>query len=334
MRALLIITLLTFVAFSAQSADESKFVLRSSRSAAFKNLPTGSEGLRIFWWNIGCSSTKGLSRLDKTQRAQFDPISQWENIENLISDEVLKPDVLILGEYCPSSFRQGTYDKLAEAYSNIYRLEKTNSLFKIRNGLRVFSKYGIKVLEEQVLKSGDFLQSRDMQACKVNQPNISLKYFNQNFWDRMLVELEVTKSGKAYKISPVHLANPWKFMRQCMGSIDVGLEILSGSSNPNYFQANELARHFSDEDSSVLIGDFNAPRVFYFGTASNSYARLRGVFGQSVVPGGKYTYFHQRGSFGPYSLDHAFVSENLNVVYGEVLPFAGSDHLPLYVIIN
>lgn len=334
MKESLLYILILFYSFTAASTEGEALVYRSVEAKAFE-LPEGVSGLKVFWWNIGCSSTKGLRDLAKDVRPKFDPVNQWGNIEALIVDENLRPDVLILGEYCPSAFRQKTYDKLKATYSNIYRLDKSNDLFNIRNGVRVFSKYKIKVLEESVLKSGEFLQEPYMKRCEVqNNGSVKKSYFNQDFWDRKLIELEITKNQKTYKLSPVHLANPWKFINSCSNKFVAGVELLSGTVNPNYFQVGELSNYFSEQESTILIGDFNAPKVFYAGVSSNSYTGLERAFGGSVVESFDYTYFHPRGSFGPYSLDHAFVSGDLEVKYGEVLNFAGSDHLPIYIIVE
>ncbi|MGH1469432.1 MAG: endonuclease/exonuclease/phosphatase family protein [Bdellovibrionales bacterium] len=108
---------------------------------------------------------------------------------------------------------------------------------------------------------------------------------------------------------------------------------MSGVNNPNYSQALQVKEYFSEKDSVVMIGDFNAPKSF-FGSRSNSYYVLEQAFGESVVESLQDTFIDARSSFGSYSLDHAFISEDLRVHYEAVLPFAGSDHLPIYIVVE
>lgn len=325
--------LLLFLTFSLSALSvEEGFVYRSG-SVGEAPVVTG-KGLKIFWWNIGCGSTRGLNKIPERIRADFDPANQWKNIEALVKKESTRPDVLILGEYCPKYFQQKTYDLLKEVYPYIHRLNKSNEAYKIRNGLRVFSRSRIKVLNESVLQTGSFLESPVMKKCyEEERDNISAKYFNKDFWKRPLLELEVTKENKKYKISPLHLANPWRFVKSCVGRIDAGFEIMSGTANPNYSQALQVRDYFTDKTSVVMIGDFNAPKSF-FGSMSNSYYVLEQGFGESVVTSNRSTFIDARSNFGSYSLDHAFVSDDLRVNFEKVLPFAGSDHLPIYIVVE
>ena len=60
--------------------------------------------LKFFGWNIGCSSTKDLNKIDKSIRDEFHPKNQFSNLQRVIKDSKLTPDLLILGEYCPKYF--------------------------------------------------------------------------------------------------------------------------------------------------------------------------------------------------------------------------------------
>ncbi len=330
MKALMILSLLLTLSSTAWSAGE-EFVYRGG---AISSAPVISgEGLKVFWWNIGCSSTKGLSSIPEALRPDFNPVNQWKNIEALVNDEQTRPDVLILGEYCPKYFQQKTYDLLKETYPHIHRLNKSNEAYKIRNGLRVFSKTRIKVLNEGVLQTGDFLDSSVMKTCYENKRgSISAKYFNKDFWERPLIELEIEKGEKKYKVSPVHLANPWVFIKNCIG-YEVGFELISGENNPNYNQALQVVDYFSEKDSTVMIGDFNAAKSV-FGSMSNPYYILEQAFGESVIESEENTYIDRKVGLYSRSIDHAFVSEDLIVQDQKVLPFAGSDHLPIYIVVE
>ena len=218
----------------------------------------------------------------------------------------------------------------------MFHVKKPNDKFKIRNGMIVFSKNEITVLRESVLFSGDFLEQDYMKACsKKHEGNFVESTFEPEFWNRPLVELEVTKNEKPYKIVPVHLANPWRLLHKCLGSsrVATGYELIWGTSNPNYAQSLQLTKEYSGLSSTIIIGDFNAARSIK-GFASNSYKALKSKFGYSVIKSDEFTFFDERSGFGSYSLDHAFVSGDLVVKKEMVLPFAGSDHLPIYIIVE
>lgn len=331
-------------------SDSENFVLRRGLTMSLEDQTADEEGLKLMWWNVGCSSSKDLENLTEAERASIDPENQWANLKELVGSKRLMPDVLILGEYCPSAFDQSTYDLIVKTYAYKYRLDKTNPLYKIRNGMRVFSKTKIRSVKEEVLSGEDFVNSDLAKTCiedqiknceqdkksdncssYVKKRNASL--FNGKIWDRKKVSFTINHNRQDYKISPVHLANPWSKIRSCVGLLRTPREIKSGVDNPNYLQAEQLVEDFLDQDSVVLIGDFNAPKSIW-GGPSNSYRLLSQNFGPSAVGSSQYTYSDPRRNFPDFSIDHAFVSSDIKVKKGVVLPFAGSDHLPIYVVLE
>jgi hypothetical protein len=150
-----------------------------------------TEGLKVMWWNIGCSSTRGLNKMTPQQKAQVDPVHQWSNLKKLIQSDALKPDVLILGEYCPGSFDQSTYDSLKSAYPHILRIKKPNALYKVRNGFRVFSKYKIQNKNIGVLNAENFVESQNMKDCAAGVKKHNKTSFKPKFWNRPEISFSV-----------------------------------------------------------------------------------------------------------------------------------------------
>jgi len=329
-----ILPLLLLFSAEALAAESEDFVTRRGVDNQLEDLTTEEEGLKIMWWNIACSSTKNLSTLSDSDRALVDPENQWENLKQIVKSKRLSPDVLILGEYCPSAFDEETYQIIKAEYKNIYRLDKSNALFDIRNGLRVFSKHKIKNLREKTLIAESFVDSEIMKNCGDDVKRRNPKSFGKRkYWNRPKISFTIEHGNRNYKIVPVHLANPWALVKACVGLWSTPGAIKRDVENANYIQAEQLVESFSDEDSTIIIGDFNAPKSILGGT-SMSYSILSENFGPSVVRSEHYTYSDPRRNFPAYSIDHAFVSGDLNVKRGVVLPFAGSDHLPLYLVIS
>lgn len=342
MRFFLLLTLILFSTTVLAAEAFENFVLRRGLMMSLEDQTTDEKSLKIMWWNVGCSSTKGLKALSDSDRSLVDPVNQWKNLKKLMQSERLIPDVLILGEYCPSAFDDPTYKIIRSKYDFKYRLNKSNELHGIRNGLRVFSKSEITDIKEETLHAESFVDSEIMKTCdpevRKRNPKSFGEYvkFGENrkkYWNRPKISFQIEHNHKGYKIVPVHLANPWSLIKSCVGFWKTPGVIQNDIENANYVQAQQLVESFSDQDSTIIIGDFNAPKSI-LGGMSKSYSILSENFGPSVVFSESYTYSDPRRNFPAYSIDHAFVSSDINVKKGVVLPFAGSDHLPLYLVID
>jgi len=322
---------------SADTSSEN-FVLRRGPEMSLADQRVDETGLKVMWWNVGCSSDSGLLKLKKRDRRAVDPENQFANLEELMKSDRLRPDVLILGEYCPSAFDESTYQTIKKEYGFKFRLDRSNSLHKIRNGLRVYSRYKIENIEQDTLSGEAFLDSDLMQNCDQAVKDRNPKSFAKDpkyraYWDRPKISFTVEHAARTYKIAPLHLANPWRFVKSCLGLFKTPGEIKRGTQNVNYIQAEQVVESFADEVSTLLIGDFNAPKSI-LGQMSNSYRLLSENFGDSVIDSEHHTYSDPRTHFPEYSIDHAFASSDLTVKRAVVLPFAGSDHLPLYIVLD
>lgn len=296
---------------------------------ALERIP--EEGLKILWWNIACSSTKGLKGLNDEVAYNAQPKNLWQNLRVLIKSEQ-KPDLIVLGEYCPRAFDQATYDQMDALYPYKRAIQKMSPVYKNRNGMRIFSKVPFDTVEEGFIKSdeiGNFPVLRDCDSTTKNGNTA----FKQDFWKKAYTKVLVKFEGRAVSLLPVHLSNPWRIYRSCGGTFKAGVEILTGTENPNYSQAQDLIKKFQDEKSFVVFGDFNAPKGF-FGSQSSTYRLLSSVWGESLIVSYEETYVDLFSSFGSHAIDHAFASSDIRATFAEVIPFAGSDHLPLYFVIE
>lgn len=261
--------------------------------------------------------------MPQNQRQNFSPESSWENLRALL-DSHYKPEVLILGEYCPSDFDHPTYEEIVNHYPHVHRVVKSNPNYKKRNGLRVFSLYPLKVKDEVLLTHGNFA-SQFLEGLCTGEVGTS-----DALWSRHLSILEVEKPNKSFTLLPVHFANPWRPLARCANQFFVWAEIHRGQENLNYRQAQDLLNFVDTETKSLVIGDFNAPRRGNVFLNSKAYQLLEDFFGPNLISTGVSTYINKTGRYPNANIDHAF-SIQLESQYGETLPLSGSDHLPILV---
>ena len=302
--------------------NASDFIIRNDVGITMPSPPDISS-TSLMWWNIGCSSTLNLDKLSNDMRSNFSPDSSWKNLETII-DTSYEPDILILGEYCPSAFSHPTYKKLEEHYPHIHRVVKTNPNFKKRNGLRVFSKHPLNVLEEFQLGHGNFVSDYLYSLCPIRN-------FKKNEdWTRNQSIIEVKIPKKNFTLFPVHLANPWKAISVCKNPLFALGEIYTSETNVNYVQTLEVIETVQNYSAALIIGDFNTPKRGGWFFDSNAFKNLQTVFGETLINSTAPTYLDKTKDFPAASIDHAF-SKDIKIKYGEVLPLSGSDHLPIMV---
>jgi endonuclease/exonuclease/phosphatase family metal-dependent hydrolase len=298
----------------AHSSTEIDLILNQSLNIDHTNIP--NQGLKVVWWNIGC----GLETSEIKTRAD----RNTTNLElNLIrfSESEYKPDVLIIGEFCPYTMSNSDQAKLKSLYRNNIHIERNIPQFRTssgginqRNGFLILSDSPIDLVSDEVLSAtADFKESRD---------------------DRRFIVFKLQKNNKFFYINPVHLVNPWRAIYASKGVLGTAAELTSGDSNPNALQIKNLIAKINEFKIQNLpfltIGDFNSPGSIYgfsgygFSLMSRNMTKLRD--GYDIT-------FLGDGPFPETDIDHAF-GLNVKSTYNAVWPLEGSRHLPIYLVID
>lgn len=289
-------------------------------SLGSKDLPNftadSNDTLKVMWWNIDCATS--VKRLDKSSRYKS---NLEENLVKLINSS-FRPDVLILGEYCPYYLSDAFEKTLNESYAFKHHLVRNIPQFKTssgktneRNGIMVLSDHSLKRVVEDTL----YASFEDRKDDKMN---------------RTYLLLEVSKGQKKLYLNPLHIYNPWREYRDQYGAIATLLEIDSGQNNANAYQAKQIVeknlRNVSLDEQLLIIGDLNSPKNFYainglgYKTLTHNYVSLISDTADTYIQG---------GAFMNTAIDHAF-GQNIDALYGRVWPLAGSGHLPIYLVLE
>ncbi len=327
------------------TAYAQQFVYRNdvSKTPGWRTSVADTKGLKVVWWNIGCMYERNLDKYSQARKKfNENPDHTLDNIEALLEFPLLKPDVLILGEYCPGAVKEkqeGTLEFLKSHYDyhhTIFRYTPHHG----ENGLRIFSRYPLKDLERKRMPAGNWLNDSRLKRCK--HPILTDDSLIKERYAFPSVKFQVTRFRQNYNIVTTHFPNPWVVMGVCRGKLRTGWQLLNGKKNPTYLHAQALGRNYGNLKRALVIGDFNAPKklkLFSFGPIkvyanSKPYKVLRNFFGESVIRTARATAISQQSNKLPgTSIDHAF-TRGLKVKLGKVIPFAGSDHLAIYTIVQ
>lgn len=274
-------------------------------------------GLSVFWWNIGC----GLESSQIKVKEDLQTTSLEINLINLSNLELTKPDVLILGEYCPFSISDKDQKNIISAFKHSYHLDRNIPEFKTRSG-GVNQKNGFLVLSDYDI---DLSALDTLYAQSSNQPTND---------DRSFLVFKIVKEGVAYHVNPVHLVNPWRELYKSEGAWKAIKEITKGVSNTNAIQVANLKQKISEykkeSDLFLSIGDFNSPGSL-IGFSGYGY-KLMSNFMNALMPDHAITFLGD-GPFPATNIDHAF-GTNIKTLYSKVWPLEGSRHLPIYLVID
>jgi hypothetical protein len=285
--------------------------LRSS----VENLKIPESGLKIMWWNIGC----GLETGDVKKKSELKTTNLELNLIRL-SNSNYKPDVMILGEYCPYTMSKKDQSELEKSYKYNFHLERNIPLVKTasginqRNGILILSDYKVETLVNEVL--------------------FSTSSKTESVHNRKYLLVKIIKNKKEYFINPVHLVNPWRDLYEKKGKLGVFSELTSGDQNSNAVQIKNLIENYNKYlDTKALfmsIGDFNSPGSI-FGFSGFGYNQMSLIM-KPLMLGHKSTFLGD-GPFPASDIDHAF-GINIKSLYSEVWPLEGSRHLPIYLVID
>lgn len=301
------------VGLSRSLANNYDLELNDNLSERHMSIP--NSGLKVMWWNIGCSLEAAEKKFAEKNTT---------NIErNLLamSQSNYKPDVLILGEFCPYHMSSQDQNALKSLYrysdhieANVPQHVGSDGKINVRNGFLILSNFSISRVKNETLPAKTNAQeSKD---------------------DRRFVVYQITKGNKDYFINPVHLVNPWRKIFADKGLFGAALEITGGRDNSNAVQVQNLkskieASGFQSE-RFLSIGDFNSPGSLkgFSGYAYKLMSDFMDTLKRSHTPT-----FVGEGSFPASDIDHAF-GANIQPLYSEVWPLEGSRHLPIYLVID
>lgn len=277
--------------------------------------PTESpeDAIKVMWWNLDCA-TNVTSIKGKNYKSNLE-----KNILDVV-DSKIRPDILVLGEYCPyyisnefSKALNAKYKYKHHLVRNIPEFRTTSGKTNERNGILVLSDHPLSLVIEDTLYADEAQRSNN----------------NKN---RKYILFQIKTGQKSFFLNPLHLYNPWRNFYSDHGILATFFEIEGGTENPNAQQGRQLLsknQSYVPKDSSLLIiGDFNSPKSFY-AVDGYVYKLIRSHYDSLVLDSADT--FISAGAFQTASIDHAF-GQNLISLYGRVLPLAGSGHLPIYVI--
>lgn len=299
---------------SVSLADTSVFTTHGSITSSHTLIP--NQGLKVMWWNIDCGYESSAPKLkDNLKTTNLEA-----NLINL-SQSKYKPDVLILGEYCPTTMSEHDQNALKNTYQHNYHLARnipehrtSSGRVNQRNGFLILSDYPFEILKEEML-----LASKD-------RPDLES--------DRMYLLFKVIKNKKQFLINPVHLVNPWRDIYKESGKIKTFIEITSGSENKNAVQILNLINKFHENRINnipyLIIGDFNSPGSIK-GFSGWGFKTVRSEL-TPLLLNHEYTFIGNQ-VFPSTNLDHAF-GYSLTSSYAQVWPLDGARHLPIYVVID
>ncbi len=276
-------------------------------------------GLKVVWWNLGCGA-KGM-------------ISASNNLNVLTSNSHLKPDVLILGEYCENHLTSKVKNMLHARYPFVEIMRRYTQYHVdddgVENGVRIFSRFKLEDVKAKRLPAGPWL-TRDLGNCS------HAKKENSGRYAFPYIKFSVRNSKRRkYTVVQNHLPQPWSLWDKCKGKVSTAKQAIIGKRNPNYFHAVQLIYDFENARDTLLIGDYNTvknKRVLGIKVSGMGYKKLKKAFGSSVIETDAAT--TTSGATGSVSIDHAFITTGLSTRYAHVLPLAGSDHYPIYVILE
>ncbi len=320
MSAFKYLSIIFVVAVFTSTAMAQEFSYRiSSGKNGWRTRVDRADGLKVLWWNLGCRDSSKVR----------------QNLRALVNQkDSVSPDVLILGEYCANKLRDkktGLLDLLLDEYPFSHRITEYTP-FHNGNGMRVFSKFELTNVRKQIVSPGGWMSRMHKKKCARGKKQTS--EFQNRRYAFPILKFNVRAGGKTYRLAGAHAPNPWVVMAKCIGKLRTGWHIVYGKSNPNYRYAQAVTADFKNKNQAIVIGDFNTPKVKkvgFFHFVGKAYQLLQRLLGTSIVRSNKPTAF---GSFGGIPIDHAFASDDLRVRFAERIELAGSDHIPIYIVVK
>jgi endonuclease/exonuclease/phosphatase family metal-dependent hydrolase len=284
-----------------------------------------AKGLRVFWWNVARGELSGDGSLLKNLQA--------------LAQSDLSPDIIALGEVSRDMVVHELEKQIGQSYSHSEFLPYNR--FSPNLGIYVLSRYPLKLNAQKTLgwipeelsptERADYL-------TKWRSPSA-----DDPFYLRTVSDLRVDYLGTEISLVPVHLAQPWRQIRETSSNratamIDTLKEIFFGTSNPLFTQIKELQTWLHQQSSSarVVFGDFNTPTGF-LGFPTRGFRELMSEMHESLARSAisfPTPSSPLKSQYPSVQIDHAFVEGDVNATSAEVLPLKGSDHFPVYGVFS
>lgn len=290
-----------------------------------RSISESKKGIRVLWWNIANGASEA------------DPESLTSNLEILVTSK-LAPDVIALGEFSEKALPETTFSQISQRYP-IRQFIRYNPLTS--TGIAVFSRLPMKTVRMGAI---DWIPDSFDDAAIAKYRSYWAEGSSDGgdgFYVRPVREIHVLGRERLISFTPLHLAEPWRDLgKQSDGKIDYVLSTMSelyfGTTNPLITQIDFVTKWLEDGVSKdrLVVGDLNLPRSFV-GVPTLGYRRLSRVMRSAITSAqNSFPTPSSPHSFPPMQLDHAFIGGSLRAPVAGVLPLKGSDHYPVYVIVN
>ncbi|MCA9668372.1 MAG: endonuclease/exonuclease/phosphatase family protein [Myxococcales bacterium] len=301
---------------------------------ALARIGRASRGLRVMWWNIqyGAQNDAAKGRpLDHNLRA--------------LTRSALSPDVVLLGEFESHAISPAVRAELDKRYPYRHYVALNDAVSQ--RGIQVFSKHPLDAKHQE---RWDYVPAgADAKTAEAYRADWR-SFRGEKGFPRRYIRLTVKhpQTGKAIDILPIHTAQPWdRYTEQAsvkaLGKARVAYELLAGGNNPLMHQLRrlrgKLERDYGkdlDRKPMLMLGDFNLPRG-RFGIRSRAYRLTRRNLSDAFTHWAPSWPASTAGEYKGYpklKIDHAFTGGDLSARAAEVLPIKGSDHYPIYVVVE
>jgi len=315
--------LFTFLMIQAALAQASDFEWDEAPSSTAVSSLEQTSGLKVFWWNIhgGRITSEPAPYLSR-------------NLITLIHSKIA-PDMIAFAEYGDASLSEDALRELRRAYPYI---QEWNYPYANDYGLALYSRYPFENTKMEAL---DVTPLKDISE---SQRSDYRKYWcgSDVGCTRMFASFNVNVNGKIIQLVPTHLFDIWRKFGEVKGKVATAEEILVGKNNPLEYQLirfralldSQLAAALTSP--TIVIGDFNIPK-YLMGLHPRMYNLLKGdmedvsSFNPTTFPAKS---ADERNHYPLMNIDHAFLAGQIQSSKFVVLPLKGSDHYPLYLIVN
>lgn len=288
------------------------------------------DGVRVVFWNIGYGALNRGGDLD-------------HNLKDLVNSSA-HPDVIVLAEYKEMALNQGTIRFLDTEYPHQAYFPYGGTLDEV--GIKVWSEQPFTQSEAVML---DWSPTREssIEQDLYKQDWVTRAPKQSKWWDRPYSRFRWDIAGYRMNLVPVHLLEPWDKIYERKGDWETWKDMMFGRDNPLYYSVERLMEKMRadlggdlDSEPLLVIGDINVPRKV-FQIRTKVYERIDDEL-DDVFPGDPSSFpafsspLRQEPPF-KYSmvkLDHAFHNKLVRPRGAAVLPLRGSDHYPIYVVVE